>query len=363
VLDLALWTFAAVLAGTTLLPLSGSRAWWVRMWDFPRVHIAAGFLLLLPLALLLSGTGALVLAGVGLAGAGWQIAHIYPYTLLARPEVRLAPEAPDAITCLVANVLMENTDHAAVRGLVERVDPDVLFLMETDARWVEALGPVLARYPQVLVEPRDDCYGLAFATRLPVEAARIVHLTRDGTPTVLAELRDRQGRPFTFVGLHPQPPVPGQDTEVRDAQIVFAARFARKSDRPLVAMGDFNDAAWSDTARTFKRVGGYVDPRVGRGLFASFHAGNPLIRCPIDQIYVTADVAVVSIALGETIGSDHFPLVARLRIDPGLAARLNTPPPPLDPAEVDRLDEITEAYRRGIDETAAEAAKDIDRIA
>jgi endonuclease/exonuclease/phosphatase (EEP) superfamily protein YafD len=189
-----------------------------------------------------------------------------------------------------------------------------------------------------------------------------VHLTRDGTPTVLAELRDRQGRPFTFVGLHPQPPVPGQDTEERDAQIVFAARFARKSDRPLVAMGDFNDAAWSDTARAFKRVGGYVDPRVGRGLFASFHARNPLIRCPIDQVYVTAEVAVVSIALGDNIGSDHFPLVARLRIDPALAARLNTPPPPLDPAEVERLDEITEAYRRGIDETAAEAAEDIRQV-
>jgi endonuclease/exonuclease/phosphatase (EEP) superfamily protein YafD len=332
------------------------------MWDFPRVHIAAGFLLLLPLAALLAAPGALALAGIGLAGAAWQFRHIRPYTRLARPEARLAPDAPDAITCLVSNVLMENTDHAAVAALVQRVDPDVVFLMETDARWIEALGPVLARYPAVLIEPRDDCYGLAFATRLPVEAARIVHLTRDGTPTVLAELRDRAGRPFTFVGLHPQPPVPGQDTEERDAQIIFAARFARRSDRPLVAMGDFNDAAWSDTARTFKRVGGYVDPRVGRGLFASFHAGNPLIRCPIDQVYVTADVAVVSIALGGKVGSDHFPLIARLRADPALAAGLNTPPKPLDPTEVERLDEITESYRRGIDETAAEAVQDIRQV-
>ena len=361
-LDLALWTFAALLAGVTLLPLTGSHAWWVRMWDFPRVHIAGGFLLLLPFAALLAGPAGLALGAVAVLGGGYQFWRIRPYTRLARPEVRLAPEAPDGITLLVSNVLMENTRHGDVRALVERVDPDVLFLMETDARWIAALGPVLARYPTVLMEPRDDCYGLAFATRLSVEAARIVHLTRDGTPTVLAELRDREGRPFTFVGLHPQPPVPGQDTEERDAQIVFAARFARKSDRPLVAMGDFNDAAWSDTAHQFKRVGGYVDPRVGLGLFASFNAGNLLIRCPIDQVYVTADVAVVSIALAETIGSDHFPLIARLRIDASLAARLNTPPKPLDPAEVERLDEITEAYRRDIDETAAEVATGIEQL-
>jgi hypothetical protein len=29
---------------------------------------------------------------------------------------------------------MENKNHATVRALVERVDPDVLVLMETDAR-------------------------------------------------------------------------------------------------------------------------------------------------------------------------------------------------------------------------------------
>ena len=44
------------------------------------------------------------------------------------------------------------------------------------------------------------------------------------------------------------------DTEERDEQILYAARFARGSDRPLVAMGDFNDAAWSDTAQRFKQL-------------------------------------------------------------------------------------------------------------
>jgi hypothetical protein len=55
----------------------------VRTWDFPRVHIAAGFVLLLPLAMLLSGAGALVIVGVGLARGAYQIARIRPHTLLA----------------------------------------------------------------------------------------------------------------------------------------------------------------------------------------------------------------------------------------------------------------------------------------
>jgi endonuclease/exonuclease/phosphatase (EEP) superfamily protein YafD len=355
------WLFAAALAVTTLLPLSTSRRWWVRIWDFPRLHAAGGLALLAPLALaVLPAPAGWIVAALALAGVAYQASWIWPYTPLARPEAQMAPDDPDAVTLLAANVLQENRRHDLVARLIADTDPDVLLLMEIDAVWDAALAPALAAYPTVLREVRDDYYGMIFATRLPVESARLLRLTHDKTPTAVAELRTRAGRRFVYLGLHPQPPTPdGADTDERDAQIVYAARFARDEARPLVAMGDFNEAAWSKGAQDFKRVGGYVDPRIGRGLFASIDARHLMIRCPIDQLYVTADMAVVSIRLGPRVGSDHFPFIARLRPEPALAARLNTPPPPLDPAEIDRLDEIVAAYRRRLDaaEVAAEAAR------
>ena len=346
--EVLVWILAAALAAVTLLPLTASQAWWIRMWDFPRLHIAAGFGLLAVAALFLPGAARLVLLALAAAGAGYQLWRIRPYTRFARREMEFAPDAADGITLLTANVLMENAGHDRLSALIARSDPDLLFLMETDARWLAALEPVLARYPTVLREPRDDHYGLVLATRLAVTEARVVYLTRDETPSVLAELVGPDGRAFRFVGLHPQPPVPGQDTEERDAQIAYAARFARRSGVPIVAMGDFNEAAWSDRAQHFKRVGGYVDPRVGRGLFASFNANHPLIRCPIDQVYVTAEIAMVSIALLPPFGSDHLALLARIRLDPDLAAGLNTPPPPPDPEEEARLDGMVETFGKGL---------------
>ena len=44
----------------------------------------------------------------------------------------------------------------------------------------------------------------------------------------------------------------------------------------------------------------------------------------IDQIYTTEDVAMVSLQLGPYIGSDHFPIIAQIRVEPELARRLNT---------------------------------------
>lgn len=361
--QVAVWILAVALGVATLLPLSISRVWWVRIWDFPRLHAAGGLLLLAPLALwLLPWPAAPVVAALAIAGFLYQASWIYPFTPLAKKEAQFAPDGPDGVTFLAINVLEENRRHDLVRALIEAVDPDVLLLMETDAVWTAAMAPVLERYATVVRDPRDDYYGMLFATRLEASEAKVLRLTKDETPTLLAELRAPNGRPFVFVGLHPQPPTPdGADTDERDAQIVYAARFARQTDMPLVAMGDFNEAAWSKGAVEFKRVGGYVDPRVGRGLFASFHAQHLLIRCPIDQIYVTADVAVVSIAVGPRVGSDHYPMIARLLFDPDLAAQLNAPPPPLDPAEIDRLDEIVAAYRSRLDAAPLAAAAEPQR--
>lgn len=348
--QVVVWTFALALVVTTLLPLSTSRAWWVRIWDFPRLHIAIGFALLIPLALPIGGLPAAILVAAALAGLGYQIRWMIPYSRLAEIEARYAQDSPEGVTLLAVNVLKENERPELVRRLIEETDADVVLLMETDARWDAAMSSALARYPTVLSEPHEaDHYGMIFATRLPAREARFLHLTRDGTPSVLAELEAPQGGVFLFLGLHPQPPVPeGDDTDERDAQIVYAARFARRADTPLVVMGDFNETAWSRGSREFKRVGGYVDPRVGRGLFASFNANHMLIRCPIDQFFATTEVAVVRIALGPYVGSDHYPVVARIRIAPDLASRLNVPPLPLDPAEITRLDDLVAAYADGL---------------
>ena len=142
-------------------------------------------------------------------------------------------------------------------------------------------------------------------------ASEANYLTVDDTPSVFAELESPDGSTFRFLGLHPQPPIPGVDSDERDAQILYAARFARKSGVPLVTTGDFNDAAWSDTAQSFKTLGRYLDPRVGRGFFVSFSANSWLLRCPIDQIFATEDVAMVSLHLGPHVGSNHYPVIAQ----------------------------------------------------
>ncbi len=350
-----LWLIGAVLVTVTALPFSHSHRWWIRIWDFPRLQTAICLAVLIAAFLALPVPGRWLALPLLALALGWQIHRIRPFTPLAAKEMVMAESAdPEAdVTFLAANVQMENTHHAKVARLIEDTDPDVLLLMETDRIWVEAMDPVLRDWPTVVRVPQDNYYGLIFATRLEAESAREVHLTPDRTPAVHAILRDRRGRRFGFLGLHPRPPVPGEDTEERDAQILHSALCARESDLPVVAMGDFNDAAWSPTARRFKELGRYLDPRVGRGLYASHDANHPLLRTPIDQVHISEDVVLVSFGLGPHVGSDHFPLITRLRFDAEEAATLNITPDVPSPEARAKMEETLEAYRRKLREEKA----------
>jgi len=150
------------------------------------------------------------------------------YTALAPVEVVKARFAsgtrdPSCFTVLGLNVYQHNRNYAATRALIEREQPDILLLMETDQPWIEALTPTLSSYPARLLRPIGNTYGLVFASRLPVTSMRTENIIDRDTPTVYAQLSTRDGQPFDYVGLHPRPPLPGQDTTLRDRKIEHAA--------------------------------------------------------------------------------------------------------------------------------------------
>ena len=348
-----IWTIAEVVVGiltaivalVTVLPFWRTHHWWVRVCDFPRLQVAiATIILLVSTIFVAEGWIRIVMMAAQLAVLTYQFMRIFPFTPLARREMGLDSGTDGTVTIMASNVLMENEHYDRVRDAIEKIDPDILLLMEVDQTWDEAVSPALSRYDTVLREVKDNYYGMILATRMPVEDASIVYLTKDDTPTAFAEMRDAAGRAFRFVGLHPQPPIPGEDTDDRDAEMLYSALFARKSGVPVVVAGDFNDAAWSHTSRRFKRVGGFLDPRVGRGMIPSFDANSYWMRAPIDQFYATEDVAVRSFELGPNVGSDHFPVVVRVAFDPELARKLNRPGEVVDEVEMEDLHEIANRH-------------------
>lgn len=290
----------------------------VRLLDFvrePSIYISG---LLVVLALFVARPVRWFVIAIAVLSAVINLFRMWPYTMLAGSQVPL-PEDVDGMSCvkvMAFNVLQTNDRYGDVAAMIERVDPDVLLLMETNGTWIDALEPQLARYAYRLTEPLDNKYGMAFATRLQVERATMVANTSSNTPTLYATMRVGDGARFEMIGLHPRPPLPGESTQKRDENIARAGTQTPDRLDNVLAMGDFNDVPWSRTTQNFVHEGGFSDPRAGRGSYPTFPAGKTWVGWPLDQLFVKNGVKVESFERLEANGSDHLPMLANVCVGP-----------------------------------------------
>ncbi|KWV94438.1 endonuclease/exonuclease/phosphatase family protein [Erythrobacter sp. AP23] len=348
---------AVLLVVGSLMSTTELNQWWIRIWDFPRIQI---LLAMIAAAVALWRLDRAWRPWLPLALAGfalWQFYRVLPYTPMTSPEVdRVAEQETDRTGCFTAltlNVLQDNREYGRTVDLIRRLDPDIVLLMETDRAWADAVAPALAGYPGRIDRPLDNTYGIMFASKLPMANASIQDLAQKDTPSVFATL-SVGGHDFRMIGLHPRPPVPRQDTEERDAEIVMAAKQAQDLALPVLAIGDFNDVAWSDTTRLFKDIGGFLDPRIGRGTYATFPAGMVWLGWPLDHLFVTEEFLFSEMRVGESVGSDHRPVIARLCLDPEAARSRNERAKAPDEDDEQEAGEVMEEFE---EDTAKDAVE------
>ncbi len=286
-----------------------------------QLSAAASLLILIQfLCLDLSSAQSWVLISITIICMAWQLWWILPYTILWRSEVKKTKNySPDRkLSILTANVLTPNRQADALLKLVKQYAPDVLVTLESDQWWQGHLDTLQADMPYSIKCPLDNLYGMHVYSHLPLEDAEISYLVEDDIPSMHAQIKLRSGDAVRMHFLHPAPPSPTENPESaeRDAELVIVAKSVVGSDQPVVVTGDLNDVAWSATTRLFRKLSGLLDPRVGRGMFNTFHAKYPFLRWPLDHLFHSHHFTVSLIKRLPYFGSDHFALLTELSYSP-----------------------------------------------
>jgi endonuclease/exonuclease/phosphatase (EEP) superfamily protein YafD len=343
-LKIGILSLGVLISAATALSLVRTDQWWIRAFDFPRLQLTAlGLIVLVAIALgrkRLGPAGRWVALPVGAAMViqAWQI---FPYTRFASPQVLPSGNSEASLKVFVANVLLHNRESGKLLAQIATHNPDLILLNEPDARWVSELAPLKKNYPHQVLYPLTNTYGMLLYSKFELINPEVRFLTDDEIPSIRTKVRLPSDQEILFYGIHPRPPVhrppdrkERHDSTQRDAELVLIAKEVANVTGPVIVAGDFNDVAWSHTTRLFQRISRLLDPRVGRGLYNSYHAKLPFLRFPLDHLFHSDDFKLVEMLRLGYFGSDHFPIVADLSLEGEAATQQEAPPQkPDDPIE------------------------------
>ncbi|WP_176247956.1 MULTISPECIES: endonuclease/exonuclease/phosphatase family protein [unclassified Sulfitobacter] len=341
------WFGVAFLFLASVLPFSRIAHGAIRGLAFPRQQFFVLTLAMIPVALVGTApqTGVFAIA-VLVISAAVHVGYIVKFTPVWSQQSMAAnlAELGDTdthITLIAANVKQSNRDYQKLIDLIISEKPDIATALEVDQAWMDAIYAGLKdHYAHWVKVPKSNSYGIVLMSNLPLSETQVRELLVEDVPSIRTRVQTRSGRDWRLYIIHPEPPVPNHDTKGRDGEIALTGIEAGQDELPVVVTGDLNDVAWSAPTRRFQRLSGLLDPRVGRGLYNTFHAGIPFLRWPLDHLFHSADFRLIRMDRLRHIGSDHFPILFTLALTRTKLA--NSTPGPSDAAERDEVREIVQ---------------------
>ena len=324
-MDTALTAASVFFIAVSWAPLLPSSHWLVRVWEFPRLQIAAiislfllGYAFKATYYAQVNSLSLILVVGL-VVSLIYQVVWIIPYTPLYKREVKRVSNEDTSrkLSVLSSNVYMPNNDFRKLIEHVRNRHPDFLVTLESNEKWQKGISEIESEYPYRKFCPLENLYGMHLYSKIPFEEATLRFMIEDDVPSMRVKI-NHHGQEVLLYFLHPKPPSPTENTyaKPRDIELTVVGEEIAKTEGPIIVAGDLNDVAWSPTTRKFKKISGLLDPREGRGFFNTFHAKYPLVKWPLDHVFHSKHFGLVNIEKLEGVGSDHYPLYTELALMP-----------------------------------------------
>lgn len=212
-----------------------------------------------------------------------------------------------------ANIHRFNRDMSRLAQEIEEKKPEIVLLCEVTADHIQPLRSIMKNYPyHVEYTPVGKLgIGIVLLSKFPVSGVEKEQLSEFGNALVTSVLKVN-GRETMLFAIHSPNPSFKKDFPVRTDQFLRIAEKINKQSMPVIVAGDFNATPYSPTFKHLLKATGLKDSRDGFGWQPSWPTSFPLLWIPIDHILVSPEFKILNRAVGNYIGSDHYPVLAEL---------------------------------------------------
>jgi len=261
---------------------------------------------------------------------------------LPREAAASAVSDTPTLTVMTMNVLKLNTDWAAIKAQIQAANPDIISMQEVSDAFLTDVWPSLTElYPYNLhVVSTSEHSHSALLSRYPVREQETFNIPENFLLANIRAVIDVKGHPVVVYNLRlAAPRFQRMNTPSRILGKIFPYEYSVFYRRwqltafyprlaaetlPVLVMGDFNTADSSEDHDIFKSTSGLQDTfaEVGFGMGFTFPSSVevkdrqlpfvPIMR--LDYVWHSAQWQPLSAWVGGSTGSDHLPVIARLKL-------------------------------------------------
>ena len=214
---------------------------------------------------------------------------------------------------LLSNVYSGNEHYEKVIDFVGVEKPDIFVALEVNQIWMDKLDALKNHYPYNLSRARNDNFGIAVFSKIPLDSTDIVYIGDAGLPSIKITARIGE-KPFALIATHPLPPVSTDYFNNRNQQLDALAVALNRIDMPKILIGDLNITMWSHHYQHLEDSTSMKNTRLGYGVVPTWPKQLPILAIPIDHCLVSDGFEVLDMRAGPDIGSDHLPVVVQLAL-------------------------------------------------
>lgn len=253
------------------------------------------------------------------------------------PSISNKTDIEEELTLLQYNTHYLNENYVQIVDYLnlnqEKID--VIFLQEVAPKLKAELKRIEKYYPYHITMD-DRWFGRAFYSKIPILSHEIKffdkssndnqtskHKTKDqyfGTNIhyLIAHLETKKHSiPIAFYGIHTTYPFV-ENAIVRNNELKIVAEEINKdvSSTHKILAGDFNTTPFSYWFKLLEKTTGLLSAERGTGInntWPSWLKFN-LLRISIDHALVSDNIEVQERIIGDDLGSDHLPVILKLKI-------------------------------------------------
>jgi endonuclease/exonuclease/phosphatase (EEP) superfamily protein YafD len=226
----------------------------------------------------------------------------------------VAPEdAGPALRIMTFNINAFNAKRAAAVDAIRAGGADLVVVQEAAGSWPKALDALRRDYRHVAPADVARSQGMMIFSRYPILNIEQFQPISEYYPYLVATLQ-LPSATLTLISMHPPRPLRIGESVDRDVYFSRVADHVQALDGPVVVAGDLTAVPWSRPFRDMVRRTRLTSAWSLRPWLSTWPSWAPYVGLPLDQILVNEDAAITAVGLGDSAGSDHFPVIATVRL-------------------------------------------------